>query len=241
MQFILIAIQFLMPVIAHSNNDTALKYHLRPFFEPSPNASESLSIELLISKLALQKNPEGGYYAETDRDPWRVPNPFPRDDSDAASLQSASSVEADDDDSTRSASTTIYYLLTPENPTGVFHRNKARIIHTLHQGRGRYVIIHADETLQGQKEHRIETFLVGRNIHEGERLQWVVEGGTYKASFLLPDTEGGNSSEGLLISEVNLFSELWAYIFTYIICFRLLGCRDGWLILPALSDRCSRL
>ena len=32
--------------------------------------------------------------------------------------------------------------------------------------------------------------------------QWIVEGGKFKASFLLPDTEGGNeSAKGLLISE----------------------------------------
>lgn len=41
---------------------------------------------------------------------------------------------------------------------------------------------------------------MGQDVEKGERLQWVVEGGKYKASFLLPDVVGG-SSEGLLISE----------------------------------------
>ena len=68
--------------------------------------------------------------------------------------------------------------------------------HTLHKGRGRYVLIHADE------DNRIESFVVGHNVAKGERLQWIVTGGKYKASFLLPDQEGGDtSSEGLLISE----------------------------------------
>lgn len=71
-------------------------------------------------------------------------------------------------------------------------------MHTLHQGRGRYVLIHADE--EGQQK-RIETFVVGHNVAKGERLQWIVEGGKYKASYLLPDEEGGTESEGLLISE----------------------------------------
>lgn len=73
---------------------------------------------------------------------------------------------------------------------------------TLHKGRGRYVIIHVNEKQDGQRA-RIETFVVGQDIYNGERLQWLVEGGKYKASFLLPDVKGGSESEGLLISEVS--------------------------------------
>ena len=47
---------------------------------------------------------------------------------------------------------------------------------------------------------RIETFVVGHNIAKGERLQWIVEGGIFKASYLLPD-EDNSHSDGLLISE----------------------------------------
>lgn len=62
------------------------------------------------------------------------------------------------------------------------------------------MIIHADEEgKEGRK--RIETFVVGHNVEKGEKLQWIVEGGKFKASFLLPDTEGEEGSEGLLISE----------------------------------------
>lgn len=43
--------------------------------------------------------------------------------------------------------------------------------------------------------------MVGPNVKKGERLQWIVEGGKFKASFLLPDVDGGDGSEGLLISE----------------------------------------
>ena len=53
------------------------------------------------------------------------------------------------------------------------------------------MIIHADEGEEGA-EKRVETFVVGGNV---------VEGGKFKASFLLPDMEGGEESEGLLISE----------------------------------------
>jgi len=74
-------------------------------------------------------------------------------------------------------------------------------MHTLHRGRGRYIIIHVDEK-HGEETARIENFVVGHDIHKGERLQWMVEGGKYKASFLLPDHEDDMKSEGLLISEV---------------------------------------
>ena len=62
------------------------------------------------------------------------------------------------------------------------------------------MIIHADEEDRGG-EKRIESFVVGPNVERGERLQWIVEGGKFKASFLLPDEEGGEQSGGLLISE----------------------------------------
>jgi predicted cupin superfamily sugar epimerase len=52
---------------------------------------------------------------------------------------------------------------------------------------------------------RVETFVVGGDVLAGERLQWIVEGGKYKASFLLEDKDasGGGKGEGTgcLISE----------------------------------------
>jgi len=59
------------------------------------------------------------------------------------------------------------------------------------------VILHP----QPGKKARIETFVVGHNVDAGEKLQWIVEGGKFKASYLLPDEDGGKSSDGLLISE----------------------------------------
>lgn len=82
-------------------------------------------------------------------------------------------------------------------------------MHTLHSGRGVYVLLHVDE-MEGGSRVRIESFVVGRDVARGERLQWVVEGGKYKASFLLDvgDGEGGGTDcaecGGLLISEVCL-------------------------------------
>ena len=61
------------------------------------------------------------------------------------------------------------------------------------------MLIHADEP--GTKK-RIETFVVGTDVTKGEKSVWIVEGGKYKASFLLDGAEG----ERLLISEVCAFT-----------------------------------
>lgn len=171
--------------------DDTLTCAIRPSTAFNPESTESEKIQRLLAKLDLNPHPEGGYFVETDRDPFTVPNPF----------WSQDQKEPNEKDPIRSASTSIYYLLTPAKPKGNFHRNKGRTIHTLHQGRGRYVIIHANEAQNGENA-RIETFVVGHNVQDGEKLQWVVEGGKYKASFLLPDAEDSAASEGLLISEV---------------------------------------
>jgi predicted cupin superfamily sugar epimerase len=167
----------------------------QPSFTPTPNAIESPQIQELISSLNLQPHIEGGFFAETDRAADIVPSPFPVGKSSTSELTPQ---RPGFDPAIRNSSTTIFYILTPSGPQGGFHRNKGRTVHTLHRGRGRYVIIHADET---GKEKRVETFVVGQNVAKGEKLQWIVEGGKFKASYLLPDEEEGKESQGLLISE----------------------------------------
>jgi predicted cupin superfamily sugar epimerase len=86
------------------------------------------------------------------------------------------------------------------------------------------VIIHADEVASADRpggygaseegpeqdfwksgaKARVETFVVGGDVLAGEKLQWIVEGGKYKASFLLEDAAaatGGGEGTGCLISE----------------------------------------
>ena len=167
----------------------------RPTFTPSQDSKEPPYIEELIAKLDLQPHIEGGFFVESDRAPDTVPSPFPIEKSSTSELAPK---RPGFDPKLRNSSTTIYYLLTPNGPQGGFHRNKGRTVHTLHKGRGRYVIIHADDS---GKEKRIETFVVGPDVARGERLQWIVDGGKYKASYLLPDKVGGKDSQGLLISE----------------------------------------
>ncbi|KAJ5266150.1 hypothetical protein N7524_007168 [Penicillium chrysogenum] len=166
---------------------------IKPAYPPNPPnpTQEEPAIQSTINALHLCAHPEGGYFCETDRDPRRVPNPY---------QEPATSATAEDTDpETRSACTSIYYLLTPQRPQGAFHRNKSRTVHVWQKGRGRYVIIHADE-VDGSVENakaRVETFIVGPNVEAGERMQ-----GKYKSSFLLPDEPEGETSSGLLISEI---------------------------------------
>lgn len=161
---------------------------------------EPESINTTISVLKLHKHIEGGYFVETDRAKFTIPNPFLHDAvSDLATSKEQST--------TRQASTAIYYLISPGSPVGYFHRNKGRTIHTLHWGRAQYVVIHADEVLGASgglsetAKARIETFSVGHDVVNGEKLQWIVEGGKFKASFLLPDADDEVSTKGCLISE----------------------------------------
>ncbi|KAK3065867.1 hypothetical protein LTS18_002297, partial [Coniosporium uncinatum] len=204
-----------MPSPHHSFIDPTIP-SLTPSFPPTTTSnppssppSKSPALSSLIKALNLQPHIEGGYFAETDRDPLLVPNPFIS--SNSSTSQGDNKAVAADDDKTRNASTTIFYLLTPQSPQGHFHRNKARTVHTLHRGRGRYVLIHAEDSRQDgetgkwMSKARVETFVVGQDVEKGERLQWVVGGGVYKASYLLPDREDGGGEEaesgGLLISE----------------------------------------
>ncbi|APA11715.1 hypothetical protein SS1G_05194 [Sclerotinia sclerotiorum 1980 UF-70] len=168
---------------------------LKPSFNPSTESDSSPQIQEVVKALNLLPHIEGGFFAETDRAPDVVPSPFGSDKSTTSDLAPQ---RPGFNPTVRNSSTTIFYLLTPNGPQGGFHRNKGRTVHTLHRGRGRYVLIHADE--EGT-EKRIETFIVGQNVAAGEKLQWIVGGGKFKASYLLPDEEGGKDSQGLLISE----------------------------------------
>ncbi|XP_014554694.1 hypothetical protein COCVIDRAFT_104214 [Bipolaris victoriae FI3] len=177
-----------------------LSTKLTPIYPSSSSEEEeeeSATTKSLISCLALQTHIEGGYFAELDRNPLLIPNPFLESNANEqgeANSERTAEKPSSGDNAVRNASTSIYYLLSRGQPMGRFHRNKARTIHTLISGRGRYVLIHADEP---GTPKRVESFVVGMDFAAGEKSVWVVEGGKYKASFLLEGAEG----ERLLVSE----------------------------------------
>jgi predicted cupin superfamily sugar epimerase len=192
-------------------------------YAPNGISQESKATKSIIDALKLEKHIEGGYFAELDRNPLIVPNPFLQQNSTEANTQTAEKPFSGDD-SVRNASTTIYYMLSPTTPQGHFHRNKGRTVHTLIEGRGRYVLIHADE--EGAKK-RIESFVVGKDVGKGERSVWIVEGGKYKASYLLPLEEGKKDEDDrLLISEVGYHGRTECLHNT-----RLTKCRPSFLVL----------
>ncbi|KAI3543007.1 hypothetical protein CSPX01_06603 [Colletotrichum filicis] len=178
--------------------------HLSPSALPTPHDPPSTA--KIVSALSLHAHYEGGFYIETDRAPTSIPSPFPATPASASNGAAPSTNDPDcppltTEQQRRALSSAIFYYLTPTSPIGHFHRNRSRITHSLHRGRGRYVVLQPDGV--------IESFVVGGNVAAGERLQWTVEGGAYKASFVLPDEDEGassssvaSSSEGLLVTEV---------------------------------------
>ncbi|EAT79386.1 hypothetical protein HBH56_100900 [Parastagonospora nodorum] len=168
---------------------------LQPSFTAASHPTETPSTQNIITALNLETHIEGGYFCEIDRDPLLIPNPFPQ--SPSPSNTQTAPLPFSGDNSVRNASTSIYYLLTPPSPQGHFHRNKGRTVHTVIEGRGTYVLIHADEEGEGHGGKRVETFVVGKDVSKGEKAVWIVEGGKFKASYLLP-CEG---EDRLLISE----------------------------------------
>ncbi|ODQ58608.1 hypothetical protein WICANDRAFT_31727 [Wickerhamomyces anomalus NRRL Y-366-8] len=155
---------------------------------------KSESNDQFINELGLEGHREGGYFKETDRSPFLLENPFHKDDN--KPIKPINDNQQLAKDKYRNYSTLIYYLLTPEIPYGRFHKNNNRIIHILQKGRGQYVLIYPDGS--------VKSFIVGFNHSKGEVSQWVVPGGVYKASFLLPlnESTGESKDDHLLISEV---------------------------------------
>lgn len=164
------------PTIDNLSNVEIIKP--RYFTETFDESSETIE---LINQLNLEGHQEGGFFKETDRSPFKIVNPNKSNDD-------------DDADKFRNYSTLIYYLLTPQIPFGRFHKNLNRIIHILQSGRGQYVLIYPNG--------EIKSFIVGFNHSKGEVSQWVVPGGVYKASFLLPLNQKECNNDKLLISEV---------------------------------------
>lgn len=159
-----------------------------PVFVKFPSLEPPSALQKIIDDWGLIEHGEGGYFKETDR------SPFLMDVTEEGTVPKSGTVAEDDNvsnDSKRNYSTLIYYLLTPSSPVGKLHKNKNRIIHILQRGKGQYVLMYPDG--------RVKSFKVGFDYGNGEVSQWVVPGGVYKASFLLPNEEFSN---GLLISEV---------------------------------------
>ncbi len=124
-----------------------------------------MNAEEVISGLGLQVHVEGGYYR-----------------------RSYCSEQCLDIKGGKSLASSIYYLLSENQPVGHFHKNQSDILHFYHgHGLIRYYLI----TAQGE----LSVVDMGSDINQGQQLQLVVPGGTWKASELIQGEFG-------LISEV---------------------------------------
>jgi len=145
---------------------------------------------VLIKTLNLQRHPENGYFVETDRQPAQVPSPFA-------------------DNKLRSLSTSIYYLLTHDEPQGVFLMVGSFTYHVHHQGRAEYTLI----TPVPGGPPKIEVKVMGTGA--GEHRQLLVGAGIWKKSRILPeDIELAKSEQdkdriGCLITEVVVTGFHW--------------------------------
>ena len=99
-------------------------------YTPDPNTTESANTQAIISALNLQKHVEGGYYAEIDRNPLTIPNPFllKNGGDEEGEVKNTADKPMSGDNAIRNASTSIYYMLSALNPQGHFHRNKGRTV-----------------------------------------------------------------------------------------------------------------
>ncbi len=121
-----------------------------------------LDAKSLIEKLDLQPHREGGYYRRT--------------------YQASDRPMVDSESGPRFLMTSIYYMLTREAPIGCFHVNQSDIMHVHNAGAAlRYYLI----SPQGE----LQIVTLGPNIERGERMQFVVKGGYWKATELVAGAE----------------------------------------------------
>jgi predicted cupin superfamily sugar epimerase len=95
---------------------------------PTPDVQESETTQQIINALKLEKHIEGGYFAEIDRNPLVIPNPFLKDNGGDGEGERTAEKPMSGDDGVRNASTSIYYMLSPTTPQGHFHRNMGRTV-----------------------------------------------------------------------------------------------------------------
>jgi predicted cupin superfamily sugar epimerase len=101
---------------------------LTPVYSSNRDVKESPATQTIISALQLEKHVEGGYFAEIDRNPLTIPNPFLKQNEGDEDVKQTAAKPMSGDDSKRNASTSIYYMLSPTTPQGHFHRNKGRTV-----------------------------------------------------------------------------------------------------------------
>jgi purine nucleoside permease/predicted cupin superfamily sugar epimerase len=126
--------------------------------------STKLTTQQLVDALQLEGHVEGGYFRQT----------FKADHRPTIATKNGDRVTM----------TSIYYLLSAQSPIGHFHMNQSDIMHYFHAGDPiTYYLMQADGELQ--------TVVMGSDPTQGQVMQMVVKGGTWKASKIPTDGEYG--------------------------------------------------
>ncbi|CAA0104036.1 Uncharacterised protein [BD1-7 clade bacterium] len=124
----------------------------------------------LIQQLQLESHQEGGYFRRT--------------------FASGFNQSVEWSEGTRPAASSIYYLLTDEQPTGHWHRNRSDIMHYFQLGAPLHYHVVSPA---GEYQHVV----LGPDLANGHQLQLLVPGGYWKASHL-PRGEYGLISEAVV-------------------------------------------
>lgn len=134
----------------------------------------TLNKESIISKLSMQKHPEGGYYAQTYRSPININGKY---------------LDIDKGEY-RPLSTSIYFMLS-DNDVSHFHRLKSDEIWYYHGGKPLVVAIIDD--MGKLSEHEL-----GLDIDSGQVPQLIVPAGTIFGSYIKQGE--GTSLVGCMVS-----------------------------------------
>lgn len=128
--------------------------------------AQSLTADQVIEMLGMKPLPvEGGYYAETHR-----------------SGELPASLIAETHPGPRSYGTAIYYLLTPDTLSAMHRLPGPEIYHHYLGDPAELVVLSPDGN--GQR------IILGHNLLAGQRPQFVVPGGAWQGSILLPGDHG---------------------------------------------------
>ena len=138
-----------------------------------------LSAQEYVDALGLIPHPEGGYFRETFR-AGSKPMASKGKTDDAGDLMATSKPDGKPrEGGQRNVLTSIYYCLTTDSPRQWWANNMSDHIHYWHGGGSlTYHIVHPDGTYERQ--------VLGPRADQGETLQLIVRGGSFKCAHLEP-------------------------------------------------------
>ncbi|KAI0820944.1 RmlC-like cupin domain-containing protein [Irpex lacteus] len=164
---------------------------LKPTLSAKTVPRQAAAADSIIKLLDLEKHPEGGYFRRTHQEPAESPSPYA-------------------DSQLRPLATSIYYFLTADSPSSLFHMNKSATVHAVHQGRAEYTLMYPGTP------PRVEKVILGLDIERGEKLQLYVGSNVWKKSRLLDEDVRLAESDpsirahlGCLITEVVFPGFVW--------------------------------